>query len=73
MRVQAFKTTSDGNLDLDDMGNPKVDHKNSCYKGQCIKVSDKDLVWEPLRLAIVQVMEDVFGVSTQDAAEKIRK
>uniref|UniRef100_A0A383VC61 Uncharacterized protein n=1 Tax=Tetradesmus obliquus TaxID=3088 RepID=A0A383VC61_TETOB len=69
----AFKTTSDGNPDLDDMGNPKVDHKNSCYKGQCIKVSEKDLVWEPLRLAIVQVMEDVFGVSTQDAAEKIRK
>ena len=73
MRVQAFMTTSDGNPDLDDMGNPKVDHKNSCYKGQCIKVSEKDLVWEPLCLAIVQVMEDVFGVSTQDAAEKIRK
>ncbi|WIA16130.1 hypothetical protein OEZ85_012848 [Tetradesmus obliquus] len=71
--VLAFKTTSNGNPDLDDMGNPKVDHKNSCYKGQCIKVSEKDLVWEPLRLAVVQVMEDVFGVSAQDAAEKIRK
>jgi hypothetical protein len=71
--LQVYKTDSDGNPVLGENGQPQVDYKMSCFKGQCIAASETGRMWQALYQAFKDLLQDLCGLDETTARDMINR